>query len=206
MEGDQWPELLILALPNDHTAGTRPGVPTPRAMVADNDLALARIIEAISKSKFWPTTAIFVTEDDSQSGWDHVSAYRTVGMVVSPYSRLGKTVSTNYNQVSLVRSIEQVLGMSPMNIMDATAMPMFDCFTDKPDFSPFTALPNNIPINEMNKELSELNGRDLELAEQSIKFFDAIDSGSDEEMNTILWRVLKGDIPYPKVSSFHADL
>jgi|LSQX01.3.fsa_nt_gb YVTN family beta-propeller protein len=200
MEGDQWPELLILALPNDHTAGTRPGVPTPRAMVADNDVALARIIEAISKSKFWPTTAIFVTEDDSQSGWDHVSAYRTVGMVVSPYSRLGKTVSTNYNQVSLVRSIEQILGMSPMNIMDATAMPMFDCFTDKPDFSPFTALPNNIPINEMNKELSELSGRELELAEQSIKFFDAIDSGSDEEMNTILWRALKGDIPYPKVS------
>ena len=88
MAGDQLPELMIVALPNDHTAGTRPGYPTPRAMVADNDLALGRIVEAFSKSRFWENTVIFVVEDDSQGGWDHVSAYRTVSLVISPYSRL----------------------------------------------------------------------------------------------------------------------
>ncbi|MGI8634554.1 MAG: bifunctional YncE family protein/alkaline phosphatase family protein, partial [Segetibacter sp.] len=92
MPGDHLPQLMILALPADHTTGIREGFPTPRAMVADNDLALGKIIEALTKSRFWDSTAVFVTEDDSQSGWDHVSAYRTTGFVVSPYSRLGKTV------------------------------------------------------------------------------------------------------------------
>ena len=128
MEGDHWPELSIIALPNDHTAGTRPGYPTPRAMVADNDLALGQIVEAITRSKFWKNTVIFVTQDDTQSGWDHISAYRTVGLVISPYSQSQTTVSTQYNQTSMVRTIEQILGIPPMNIMDATAMPMFDCF------------------------------------------------------------------------------
>lgn len=89
MEGDlRLPELMIMALPNDHTAGTRPGYPTPRAFVADNDLALGRIVEAVSKSRFWNNTVILVVEDDSQGGWDHVSAYRTAALVISPYSRL----------------------------------------------------------------------------------------------------------------------
>ncbi|MFI5132586.1 MAG: alkaline phosphatase family protein, partial [Chitinophagales bacterium] len=124
--GDQWPQLMIVALPADHSAGSREGLPTPRAMVADNDLALGRMIEAISKSRFWDSTAVFVTEDDSQSGWDHVSAYRTTGFVISPYSHLGKTIHTNYNQTCMVRTIEQILGIPPMNVIDATALPMFD--------------------------------------------------------------------------------
>ena len=93
MPGDKLPELMIVALPNDHTAGIRPGYPTPRAMVADNDYALGKIVEAFSKSRFWENTVIFVVEDDSQSGWDHVSAYRTVALVISPYSRLKSTVT-----------------------------------------------------------------------------------------------------------------
>ena len=127
--GDQLPQLMVMALPNDHTAGMAPGFPTPRAMVADNDLALGRIIEALTKSRFWDSTVVFVTEDDSQDGWDHVSAYRTTGFVISPYSHLQKTVHTNYNQTCMVRTIEQILGLPPMNIMDATALPMFDCFS-----------------------------------------------------------------------------
>ena len=123
---------MILALPADHTAGTAPGFPTPRAMVADNDLALGRIIEAVTKSRFWKNTVIFVTEDDSQAGWDHVSAYRTTGFVISPYSRLQKTVHTNYNQTCIVRTIEQILGIPPMNSIDATALPMFNCFFRPP--------------------------------------------------------------------------
>jgi len=198
MEGDQWPELIVIALSNDHTAGTRPGIPTPRAMVADNDLAMGQIVEAISKSRFWKNTAIFTTEDDSQDGWDHVSAYRTVGTIVSPYSHLKHTVHTNYNQVSLVRTIEQILGIPPMNISDATAMPMFDCFSQTPDFTPFLSAPNQIPLNEMNKNLKELKGTALHYARKSLEpQFDYIDQGDDDLLNRILWFAMKGKEKYP---------
>ncbi len=205
-EGDQWPELIIIALPNDHTSGTRPGFPTPRAAVADNDVALGQIIEAITKSRFYNNTAIFVTEDDSQSGWDHVSAYRTVGAVVSPYSRLKKTVHTNYNQVSMFRTIEQILGIPPLNILDATAMPMFDCFSENPNNTIFEGVPNLIPLNEMNREMSTLKGKALYFAEQSSDpQFERIDSGEDELFNKIIWFATKGDLPYPEKYSGEED-
>jgi hypothetical protein len=198
MDGDQWPELIIMALPNDHTAGTRPGFPTPRAMVADNDLALGQILEAISKSKFWKNTAVFVTEDDSQAGWDHVSAYRTVGLIASPYTKFEKTNHTNYNQVSMIRTMEQILGLPPMNIMDATAMPMFDCFTNKANMEPFISVPNEIPLDEMNKELSQLNGRELHYAKKSMHpQFDHVDAGNDDLFNRIIWFAAKGKKSYP---------
>ena len=198
-EGDQWPELMVIALSNDHTAGTRPGLPTPRALVADNDVALGQIIEAISKSRFWKNTAIFITEDDSQDGWDHVSAYRTVGTIVSPYSKLKKTVKTNYNQVSMLRTIEQILGLPPMNVSDAVAMPMFECFSAAPDFSPYVALPNQIPLNEINKSLAELKGAALHFARKSMEpQFDFIDQGDDDLFNRIIWFAMKGKEKYPK--------
>ncbi len=199
MEGDQWPELSILALPNDHTGGTRPGLPTPRAQVADNDLALGQIVEAISHSRFWKNTVVFITEDDSQNGWDHVSAYRTVGLVLSPYSRLGRTVHTNFNQVSMVRTIEQILGIPPMNISDATAMPMFDCFAAHPDLTPYQSAPNQVPLNEMNKSLSELKGTALRDARKSMEpQFDHIDAGDDGLFNRIIWYAMKRNDRYPK--------
>lgn len=200
MRGDKLPELMLMALSNDHTAGTRPGLPTPRAMVADNDLALAKIVEALSKSKFWKSTAIFVVEDDSQDGWDHVSAYRTVGMIISPYTKTGSVVHTNYNQVSMVRTIEQILGLPPMNIMDATAMPMFDCFTQTPDFSPYTALKNEIPLDEMNPDLRALKGKALHYAKRSMEpQFDGIDDGDEDLFNRILWFAAKGNAKYPQI-------
>ena len=198
LEGDQWPELIVIALPNDHTGGTRPGIPTPRSMVADNDLALGQILEAISKSRFWNNTAVFVTEDDSQAGWDHVSAYRTVGLVASPYTRFDKTNHTNYNQVSMVRTIEQILGLPPMNIMDATAMPMFDCFNNKADLSPYISVPNEIPLDEMNPDLSQLKGTALRYAKKSMEpQFEKIDTGDDATFNRIIWFAMKGKKPYP---------
>jgi hypothetical protein len=199
MEGDQWPELSIIALPNDHTAGTRPGFPTPRAMVADNDLALGQIIEAVTKSRFWENTVIFVTEDDSQAGWDHVSAYRTVGLVISPYSQLNTTISTQYNQTSLVRTIEQILGLPPMNIVDATAMPMFDCFVNTPDTSTYKAVPNIIPLDEMNPELHSLSGKALHYARKSMDpQFEHVDRGEDQLLNRIIWYAVKGKERFPK--------
>ena len=198
LEGDHLPELMILALPNDHTGGTKPGLPTPRAMVADNDLALGRIVEALSKSRFWENTVIFVMEDDSQGGWDHVSAYRTVALVISAYSRLKSTNHTFYTQPSMVRTIEQILGLPPMNIQDAIANPMADCFISVPDKTPFSALPNNIPLDEMNPPLTSLNGRALHFARKSLlPEFDGIDSGSDDLLNRILWYSSKGNTPYP---------
>ncbi len=197
-DGDQWPELIIIALPNDHTAGTRPGFPTPRAMVADNDVALGQIVEAITKSKFWNNTAVFVTEDDSQAGWDHVSAYRTVGLVASPYTKFDDTNHTNYNQVSMVRTMEQILGIPPMNIQDATAMPMFDCFTENADNTAYVALPNEIPLDEMNKDLSQLKGPALHYAKKSMEpQFDHVDSGNDALFNRIIWFASNGKKPYP---------
>lgn len=199
MDGDQLPELMVMALPCDHTGGTRPGLPTPRAMVADNDLALGQIIEALTKSRFWKNTVVFVTEDDSQSGWDHVSAYRTVGMIISPYSRTGTVMRTNYNQPSMVRTMEQILGMQPMNIMDATAKPMFDCFVAKPDYTPFQALKNQIPLDEMNPPLSALKGEALHYAKKSMEpQFDGIDSGDDQLFNRIIWYAMKGKAKFPK--------
>lgn len=198
MEGDQLPELMIMALPNDHTGGTRPGLPTPRAMVADNDLALGQIVEAVSKSRFWENTVIFVVEDDSQNGWDHVSAYRTVGLVLSPYSRLKNTNSTYYAQPSVIRTIEQILGIPPMNIQDAIANPMTDCFSSTPDLTPYIAVKNNIPLDEMNPGLSALSGKALHYAKKSLlPVFDKIDSGEDDLLNRIIWYSAKGNIPYP---------
>jgi len=198
MKGDAFPDLSIIALPDDHTAGTAPGFPTPRAMVADNDYALGQIVQAVSESRFWKNTVIFVTEDDSQSGWDHVSAYRTVGMIISPYSKTGEVVSTDYNQTSLIRTIEQILGLPPMNIMDASAIPMRDAFSAKANFTPYKALKNNIPLDEMNPELRALNGRQKQYALASLKMAKmGIDAGNDDLLNRIIWSSVKSKAPYP---------
>jgi len=198
MPGDQLPELLVIALPNDHTAGTRPGYPTPRAMVADNDYALGLIVEAFSKSRFWENTVIFIVEDDSQGGWDHVASSRTVSLVVSPYSRLKSVNSTYYAQPSIIRTIEQILGMPPMNIQDAIANPMFDCFSTTADLTPYTAFPNKIPIDEMNPQLVSLSGKALHFAKKSmLPEFEGVDAGNDDLLNRILWYAAKGNTPYP---------
>jgi YVTN family beta-propeller protein len=196
--GDQLPELMVVALPNDHTAGMRPGFPTPRAMVADNDAALGKIVEAFTKSRFWKNTVIFVVEDDSQAGWDHVSAYRTVCLVLSPYSRLRNVNHTYYIQPSLVRTIEQILGLPPMNIQDAIANPMINCFGTIPDTTLYKALPSNIPINEMSAPLTSLSGKALHFAKKSmLPEFEGVDSGNDDLLNRILWFAAKGNTDYP---------
>jgi YVTN family beta-propeller protein len=196
--GEAFPELSVIALSTDHTVGTRPGMPTPNAMVADNDLALGRMLAALSKSRFWKNTVVFVTEDDSQAGWDHVSAYRTTGFVVSPYSRLRRTMTKNYNQTCIVRSIEQILGLPPMNIIDATALPMFECFAPTPNTKAFQSLPNRVRLNRLNPQLSKLTGAALHFGKLSTSpEFDHIDNGRDDVMNRILWFAAKGRQPYP---------
>jgi len=196
--GDSLPNLMILSLPNDHSSGTSPDFPTPNAMVADNDLALGRIMEHISKSKYWDSTVVFITQDDSQGGWDHISAYRTVGLVASAY-HTGNLISTHYNQVSMLRTMEQILGIPPMNSMDASARLMTECFQPVKKSSSFTHLTNNIPLNQMNKPVNALTGKAKRFALQSQnEVFDEVDGGEDNEMNRILWFYAKGNKPYPK--------
>jgi hypothetical protein len=184
-----------MLLPNDHTVGTRPGLPTPEAAVADNDLALGRIIEAISRSRFWSETCIFVVQDDPQNGFDHVDGHRTVAMVVSPYTRRRVVDSTNYNQTSMVRTIELILGLPPMNQLDASAIPMAACFTDSADLTLYKAVPNRIPLDRMNPRLSDIRDpRQLHWAQASLdEPLDEIDEADEETLNRILWFAARGN-------------
>ncbi len=201
-KNDNFPNFIILLLPNDHTSGTRPGLPTPQAAVADNDLALGKIVEAISHSKFWKETCILVTEDDPQAGLDHVDGHRTVGLVISPYTKRGEVVSTYYSQINMVRTIENILGIPPMNQLDLNAVPMTDCFKPKPDFTPYNALPNNISLDELNPLLQSLKGDQLYWAEKSLEQdLDDLDRIDEEVFNRIIWHAVKGyDVPYPEVN------
>ncbi|MCK5456233.1 MAG: hypothetical protein KAI45_03835, partial [Melioribacteraceae bacterium] len=198
-KNDNFPNFIIMLLPNDHTSGTEPGKPTPRAAVADNDLALGKIVEAISNSKFWKETCIFVTEDDPQAGLDHVDGHRTVGLVISPYTKRNKVVSTYYTQINMFRTIENILGIPPLNKFDLTAEPMLDCFTNTPDYTPYNALPSNIPLDQLNPELSSLSGDALYWAKKSIEQdLDDYDRIDEDTFNRIIWHSVKGyDVPYP---------
>jgi DNA-binding beta-propeller fold protein YncE len=195
-----FPNLIIMCLPNDHTSGTKPNSPTPAAQVADNDLAFGQIVEAISHSRFWAETCIFAIEDDPQSGWDHVSGYRTTAYVVSPYTRRGAVVSTQYNQTSLIRTIELILGLPPMNQLDATATPMSDCFTNVPDLRPFSAVASIIPLDQMNPETRRISDRTLRKnAYASARLpLEKPDQCPEDLLNRIIWHAMKGsNEPYP---------
>lgn len=195
-----FPNFMIMLLPNDHTAGTRPGTPTPAATVADNDLALGRIVEAISQSRFWRDTCIFVVEDDPQNGFDHIDGHRTVAMAISPYTRRHALDSTQYNQTSMVRTIELILGLPPMTQLDSSATPMASCFADRPDFTPYKALPNKVPLDQMNPPLADIrNPRQRHWAEVSLKLpLDNIDEADEGTLNRILWHAARGrDDNYP---------
>ena len=179
----------------------RRGPPTPAAQAADNDLAFGQIVEAISHSRFWKETCIFAIEDDPQDGWDHVSAFRTTAYVISPYTKRGAVVSTQYNQPGMLRTMELILGLPPMNQMDAAATPMSDCFTSQPDFAPFTAVTNNIPLDQMNPEPRAIRDPlQRRYAELSARLpLDQIDRCPEDLFNRILWHAQKGsDEPYPK--------
>lgn len=195
----EFPNLVYIFLPQDHTSGTGPGNPTPRAMVADNDLALGQIVEALTQSKFWPETCIFVVEDDPQSGYDHVDAHRTVALVISPYTRRKFVDHANYTQPGMVKTIELLLGLPPMTQLDLAAPAMRTCFQAQADLTPYTTIPAKIVIDEMNPPLKNLKGAALMWAQKSLALnFDKEDEADDDELNRIIWHAMKGyDMPYP---------
>ena len=198
-KNNNFPNFTIMLLPGNHTSGTRPGSQTPKAAVADNDLALGKIIDAISHSKFWKETCIFVVEDDPQAGLDHVDGHRTVGLVISPYTKRGKVVSTYYSQINMVRTMENILGLPPMNQLDLTADPMIECFTNKGDFRPYDFVKSNIPINQMNMALNKIKGPELYWAKKSLlQDLDGEDRIEEDVFNRILWHSVRGyKTPYP---------
>jgi sugar lactone lactonase YvrE len=180
------PRLIILRLPNDHTYGTAVGKHTPTAMVADNDLALGRVVEAVSKSRFWKETAIFVLEDDAQNGPDHVDAHRSVALVVSPYVKRRHVDSTMYSTSSLLRTMELILGLSPMSQFDAAARPMYESFQAKADLTPYRHVKPDVDLDEKNKA-------DAWGASLSAKFdFAEEDLADDLLFNEVIWRSVKG--------------
>jgi DNA-binding beta-propeller fold protein YncE len=183
-----WPSLVLVYLPQDHTRGTTPGAPTPRAHLADNDLALGRLVEAISGSRFWQDTCIFVNEDDPQAGFDHVDGHRSLCLVVSPYTKRGEVVSAFYNQGSVLHTMARMLGLPPLNVMDALAPTMEACFTSKPDLRPYTALPSNIPLDEMNPPKATAT---------VAMDFSRPDRIDDDALNRILWEAARPGVPYP---------
>lgn len=194
-----FPNFIIMLLPANHTSGTRPGMPTPRASVADNDLALGQIVEAITASRFWKETCILVTEDDPKNGLDHVDGHRTTGLVISPYTKRGEVISTYYSQINMVRTIENILGIPPMNQLDLSAEAMTDCFTEKADFTPFNAVRNNIPLDELNPELVSIAGDQLYWAKKSMEQdLEDLDRIEEDTFNRIIWHSVKGyGRPYP---------
>jgi DNA-binding beta-propeller fold protein YncE len=180
------PRFTVVRLTNDHTAGTKKDALTPTAMVADNDLALGRVVEALSNSKFWKDSAIFVVQDDAQNGSDHVDAHRTVALVISPYTKRRHVDSNLYSTASMLRTMELILGLEPMSQFDAAALPMYASFRGEPDFAPYKHLPANVDLNARNtgKEF----GSDL----SSTLDFSREDAVDDLVLNDIVWRSVRG--------------
>ncbi len=186
-QSDTVPNLMILTLPCDHTEGRNPNYPKPQSMIADNDLALGRVVEAVSRSPQWKNTCIFVIEDDAQFGLDHVDGHRTVYFALSPYTRRKYVDHELANTVSMVRSIEMMLGLDPMNRFDALTPPLANCFTDSPDLSPYTTVPNNVPLDQMNRSLRHLHGSARLWTQRSLALdWSGLDRADPQKLNEIV--------------------
>ncbi|MEN3330702.1 MAG: hypothetical protein V7641_67 [Blastocatellia bacterium] len=187
------PALEIIHLPGDHTGGAAPTKRTPAAYVADNDLALGRMVEAVSKTPFWKETVFFVLEDDAQDGPDHVDSHRSVLIVISPYNRAG-ILHRFVNTTDVIATVEEILGLAPLSQFDYYGQPLREIFSAEPDLRPYEALTPAQPLNEMNP----WHGRN---AKESLRLDLSKEDRADMDMfNRILWRAIKGDeVPYPRL-------
>ena len=193
------PHLSVICLTSDHTMGTKPGAPTPRAMVADNDLALGRVVEAISHSSFWPRSLILVVEDDAQNGVDHVDGHRTVALAIGPHIRRDAVDSNNYTQLSMVRTIQEIFEIPARTRALKSARAMNSVFMPTPNLERYTHLPTNIPLDTMNPLLKQVTGKAAWAARKSLAMNWAdLDDVPQDTLNRILWWDSKGyDVPYP---------
>lgn len=194
------PNLTIMTLPCDHSEGTNPAYPTPRAMQADNDYALGRLIQLVTHSKYFKDTAIVVTQDDSQSGPDHVDGHRTSTLIISPYTKRKYVSSEFLTQLSLHKTMGMMLGFGPLTRFDAIARPATDCFTDTPDLTPYDITPNNIPFDEPNPgRKTPMTAMDKYWYEKTMSLdWSSMDRADPYWLNRIEWYSLyKGTRPYP---------
>ena len=204
------PNFVMIQLPSDHTEGTTPGFSTPKACMADNDLAVGEVVEAISHSQFWNSTLIFIVEDDAQDGLDHVDGHRTVALAVSPYTRRGDIDSTFYSQVSMVKTIELILGLPSMSIFDLIANDMRQSFQATPDLTPYQSIEPAQSIYERNPDVKALQGQaKLDAIASSKMDWREPDDVPTEQLNAILWRNVKAT-EYPAwkrgVAIFRSEL
>jgi DNA-binding beta-propeller fold protein YncE len=184
------PDLQIMHLPGDHTSGGRPGMPTPKAHMADNDLALGRLVEAVSNSPYWKDTVIFVLEDDAQDGPDHVDSHRSVLLVISAYNR-GGLIHRFVNTTDVFATMEEILGLEKLSKFDYYGRPLREMFTNNPNLTPYAALKPEQPLNELNPAQGSNAQASLELN------FDRVDAADEDTFNRILWSIIKGSQPYP---------
>jgi hypothetical protein len=197
-KGDM-PQLVVMTIGNDHTEGMRPGIRSPISCVADNDQSFGIMVEGLSKSRFWASTAMFVLEDDAQDGADHVDSHRSIAYVISPYTRRHTVDSTMYNTTSVLRTIELILGLKPMTTFDAAATPMANVFQSTPDLQAYTNRPPQAPLDVKNPPRTAL-------AERSEKLdFSDSDLADERELNDILWLAIKGTPPPAPVRSRFAQ-
>jgi YVTN family beta-propeller protein len=186
------PNFMFMSLGENHTSGTTPGAFTPKAQVASNDVAVGKIVEAITKSTVWSSFAIFIIEDDAQNGPDHVDSHRTAGLVISPYVKRKIVDSTMYSTLSMLRTVELLLGLPPMTQHDAAAVPMVNAFMAKPDLSGFAAVPARTDLMTKNPEQGYGAAKS---AAMDFRDYDRVD---EDALNRILWHSIKGaDVPYP---------
>ncbi|HYL36884.1 MAG TPA: beta-propeller fold lactonase family protein [Bryobacteraceae bacterium] len=191
----EMPALMIMRLPNDHTNGTTPGKIAPLASFADNDYALGLIVEGLSRSRFWPSTAIFVVEDDSQNGPDHIDSHRAPAYLISAYTHTGRIDSTMYNTTSVLRTMELILHLRPMTHFDAGAHPMVNAFSKEAVLTAYQAEKPRISLEDRNPGNSPTAARSSRLN------FREADLNDDDELNDILWLAIRGTDPPPPVRS-----
>jgi hypothetical protein len=186
------PALSIVRFPNDHTTGMKNGFPTPQFMVADNDYALGRLVEAISSSVYWKDTAIFVVEDDAQAGPDHVDSHRSVGLAISAYNRPGALIHMFHNTVSMIRTIEMLLGIAPMNQLDSSAVPM-DIFQETPDLTPYKAILPTIAADNLITEKPKDKATAEWMKKSMRQNFAHADMADPKVLNAVIWFACKGN-------------
>jgi hypothetical protein len=180
------PTMQFVRLPSDHTSATKPGFPTPKAYVADNDYALGRLVDAVSHSQFWSSTAIFVTEDDAQNGPDHVDAHRTIALAISPYTQTGAVDSTFYDSSSMLRTMELIAGIGPLTQFDTYATPMAPAFTAKPNTAAYALRRPSQSFTEVNPPTAPMAS---ESAHQDLTVEDRID---ERVFNEAIWKSVRG--------------
>ncbi|MXV16405.1 bifunctional YncE family protein/alkaline phosphatase family protein [Hufsiella ginkgonis] len=196
---NQVPQFSTIRISNDHTSGQAKGKYSPIASVADNDLAVGRMIEHLSKSSLWGTSVVFILEDDAQNGPDHVDAHRSPAYVVGPYVKRNAVIHEMYSTSGFLRTMELILGLPPMSQYDAGALPLFECFTSKPDLAPFIATPALVDINQRNVAVNKSSMR------SDLFNFAKEDDVPDLELNEVVWKSVKGEnsaMPAPRRAAF----